>query len=48
MDEMGNKEQVRFLEENKEVYDQRKIIGSGESAIKTRIEEIVTLFGTKR
>ena len=38
----------KFLEENKEVYDPRKIIGSGESAIKTRIEEIVTLFGTKR
>ena len=32
----------------KEVYDPRKIIGSGEQAIKTRIEEIVTLFGTKR
>ncbi len=38
----------KFLDENKEVYDPRKIIGSGEQAIKTRIEEIVTLFGTKR
>src|SRR5699024_6035879 len=38
----------QFLEENKEAYDPRKIIGSGEQAIKTRIEEIVTLFGTKR
>lgn len=38
----------KFLEENKDVYDPRKIIGSGEQAIKTRIEEIVTLFGTKR
>ena len=37
-----------YLEENKNVYDPRKIIGSGEQAIKTRIEEIVTLFGTKR
>lgn len=37
-----------FLETNKEVYDPRKIIGSGELAIKNRIEEIVTLFGTKR
>ena len=36
-----------FLKENKDVYDPRKIIGSGELAIKTRIEEIVTLFGTK-
>lgn len=38
----------KFLDENKEVYDPRKIIGSGEQAIKNRIEEIVTLFGTKR
>ena len=38
----------KFLDENKDVYDPRKIIGSGEQAIKTRIEEIVTLFGTKR
>lgn len=37
-----------FLTENKEAYDPRKIIGSGEQAIKKRIEEIVTLFGTKR
>lgn len=37
----------KFLEENKEVYDPRKIIGSGETAMKNRIEEIVTLFGTK-
>ena len=37
----------QFLEENKEAYDPRKIIGSGEAAIKTRIEEFVTLFGTK-
>lgn len=38
----------KFLDENKDVYDPRKIIGSGEQAIKNRIEEIVTLFGTKR
>lgn len=38
----------QFLDENKDVYDPRKIIGSGEQAIKNRIEEIVTLFGTKR
>ena len=37
----------KFLEENQEVYDPRKIIGSGEQAIKTRIEQLVTLFGTK-
>ena len=37
----------KFLEENQEVYDPRKIIGSGEQAIKTRIEQFVTLFGTK-
>ena len=38
----------KFLEENQDVYDPRKIIGSGEQSIKNRIEEIVTLFGTKR
>ncbi len=38
----------KFLEENQDVYDPRKIIGSGEQPIKNRIEEIVTLFGTKR
>lgn len=38
----------KFLDENKDVYDPRKIIGSGEQAIKNRIEVIVTLFGTKR
>lgn len=37
----------KFLEENQEVYDPRKIIGSGEQVIKTRIEQLVTLFGTK-
>ena len=37
----------KLLEENQEVYDPRKIIGSGEQAIKTRIEQLVTLFGTK-
>ena len=37
----------KFLEENKEVYDPRKIIGSGKEKKKNRIEEIVTLFGTK-
>ena len=36
-----------FLNENKEVYDPRKIIGSGEKAIKDKIEEKVKLFNTK-
>lgn len=36
-----------FLEENKKVYDPRKIIGSGELAIKERIKEIVSLYKTK-
>ena len=36
-----------LLEENKEVYDPRKVIGSGEKAIKQRIKDIVTLFNTK-
>ena len=33
-----------FVEENKEVYDPRKIIGSGEKAIKNKIQEKVTVF----
>ena len=35
------------LENDKEVYDPRKVIGSGENAMKTRIKELVTLFGTR-
>lgn len=35
------------LNNNPEVYDPRKVIGSGEQAIKNRIAEIVTLFHTK-
>lgn len=35
------------LEEDKKVYDPRKIIGSGETAMKERIKELVTLFGTR-
>ena len=35
------------LENDKEVYDPRKVIGSGEKAMKTRIKELVTLFGTR-
>ena len=37
----------KYLKENETVYDPRKIISSGESAIKEKIAEIVTLFGTK-
>lgn len=35
-----------FLEENKKVYDPRKIISSGEEAIKNVIAEKIKLFGT--
>ena len=35
------------LENDKEVYDPRKVIGSGEKAMKIRIQELVTLFGTR-
>ena len=35
------------LNEDKEVYDPRKVIGSGEEAIKLRIKELVTLFKTR-
>lgn len=38
----------KFIDEDKKVYDPRKIIGSGEMAMKKRIQEIVTLFQTKR
>lgn len=37
----------KYLLENEDVYDPRKIISSGEAAMKERISEIVTLFGTK-
>lgn len=37
----------KYLLENEDVYDPRKIISSGEDAMKERISEIVTLFGTK-
>ncbi len=36
-----------FLNSDSKVYDPRKIIGSGENAIKTKIEELVYIFGTK-
>lgn len=36
-----------FLNDNQAAYDPRKVIGSGEQAIKNRIAEIVTLFNTK-
>lgn len=34
------------LNSDKEVYDPRKVIGSGEQAMKQRIKELVTLFNT--
>ena len=34
------------IKNDNEVYDPRKIIGSGEEAIKNRIQELVTLFNT--
>ena len=36
-----------FLKNDEKAYDPRKVIGSGEKAMKKRVEEIVTLFGTK-
>lgn len=42
-----SKEVRKYLLENEYSYDPRKIIGAGESAMKQRIREIVTLFGTK-
>ncbi len=37
-----------FLLNNKDVYDPRKVISSGEMAVKKRIEEFVTLFKTPK
>lgn len=42
-----SKDVRKFLNENDQVYDPRKIIGSGEKAIKKRIREIVCLFQTR-
>lgn len=36
-----------YIENEKEIYDPRKIISSGKDAMKKRIKEIVTLFKTK-
>lgn len=36
-----------FLNKDSESYDPRKVIGSGEQAIKDKVREKVTLFGTK-
>ena len=42
-----SKEVRKFIEEQKDVYDPRKIIKSGEKAIKEKIDQVVTLFGTR-
>ena len=34
----------KFIADNPEVYDPRKVIGSGESAVKAKIKELVTVF----
>ncbi len=36
-----------FVAVNENIYDPRKIIGSGEKAIKDQINKIVTIFGTR-
>lgn len=36
-----------YLDNDKLVYDPRKIIGSGERALKERVREMVSLFGTR-
>lgn len=40
-----SKQVKKFISEN-DAYDPRKIIGSGEEAIKSRVKEIVSLFNT--
>ena len=37
-----------FLNDNSVVYDPRKVIGSGESAIKDKIDELISIFGTEK
>lgn len=37
----------KYIIDNNEIYDPRKIIGSGEESMKKRIDEIVTLFETR-
>ena len=36
-----------FIANDKEAYDPRKVIGSGEKAIKEKVREKVQLFSTK-
>ena len=38
----------KFLDEDKEAYDPRKVIGSGEKAMKEKIKEKIEIFGTKQ
>lgn len=42
-----SKDVRKFLIDDEKVYDPRKIIGSGEEAIKNQIKKIVTIFRTK-
>ena len=37
-----------ILNDKDSVYDPRKIIGSGESAIKDKIKELISIFGTEK
>ena len=37
----------KLLEENKEVYDPRKVIGAGEEAIKNKVKEKIEVFNTR-
>ena len=36
-----------FLQENKEAYDPRKVIGAGEEAIKNKVKEKIEVFNTR-
>ena len=38
---------VKFIKENETVYDPRKVISSGEKAMKEKIKELVTVFNPK-
>lgn len=43
-----NKAVRTFIDQEKDVYDPRKIIGSGEAAIKEKIKELIETMGTRQ
>ena len=46
LQDVWHKAVKKFIEENEDAYDPRKVIGSGEQAIKDKVKEKVELFKT--